>query len=133
MGYLVYVKRGEDLGPNSPSNIEWAEVIDVVANDPSFEDTSTDEVTSLSLECVVGEKTHFLFHHGTLEVTTPNDSALIRMQEIAVALNARVIGEEGEDITDTSVPTGSGCAGLLALPLVLAVLSVVLAVITGSS
>lgn len=111
MGYLVFVKRGEDLGPDSPSNIEWAEVIDLVANDPSFEDTSTEEVNSFTLECIVGKKTHFLFDQGILEVSTPNDSALIRMQGIAVALNARVIGEEGEDITDTSVPSGSGCTG----------------------
>jgi hypothetical protein len=62
---------------------------------------------------------YFVLHAGEVEVTNPSDRALRKMQELAVRLGARVIGEEGEDLTGVSVPhsavpsSKSGCAVVL--------------------
>lgn len=53
--------------------------------------------------------TRLMHSAGTLWVATPADEALEMMQSLAVQLGARVLGEEGEDLTD--VPGVHGAAG----------------------
>ena len=60
------------------------------------------------------DKHYFVLKDGNIIVTTPSDSALIRMQAVAKALGAKINGEEGEDLTDVPVQEGEasfiGCA-----------------------
>ena len=61
---------------------------------------------------------HFVYEDGAITVTTPSDAALVKMQQLAAALGAKVRGEEGEDLTDVPVPPPSaGGMGLGALAL----------------
>jgi hypothetical protein len=54
----------------------------------------------------------FVLSQGVVDVSTPSNSALIKMQAVAEILGARVVGEEGEELTDVevsdAVPGGCG-------------------------
>lgn len=56
---------------------------------------------------------------GAIRVTTPSNATLRTMQTVARRLNARVVGEEGEDLSDVSAPDGktspAGCIAALAV------------------
>ncbi len=54
----------------------------------------------------------FVLSEGAVDVTTPSNNALNKMQAVAEGLGAQVIGEEGEELTDVevsdNVPGGCG-------------------------
>ena len=57
----------------------------------------------------------FVLSDGVIDATTPSSAALAKLQSLAAALGAKVIGEEGEDLTDVEigddVPGGCGLLG----------------------
>jgi hypothetical protein len=57
------------------------------------------------------EPVSFVLNDGLIEVTTPSDSALRKMQSLAKLLDAKVIGEESEDLTTAEIvdTRSSGC------------------------
>lgn len=70
------------------------------------------------------KKNYFVLEEsGVISVNTPSNAGLRAMQELAKPLRARVIGEEGEDLTDVEVPEGE--ASLLGCATVIVVLSAV--------
>lgn len=54
----------------------------------------------------------FVLSQGAVDVTTPSNNALRKMQALAERLGAQVFGEEGEELTDVevsdNVPGGCG-------------------------
>ncbi len=61
---------------------------------------------------------------GSMWSTPRTDAGLMKMQELARKLGARVIGEEGEDLTDANVTpaAATGCAAKTAVLLACIVL-----------
>lgn len=57
------------------------------------------------------------FDNGGIWSTPRNDAAIIKMQELARSLNARLIGEDGEDLTeeDFAAKAPLGCGGKVAI------------------
>jgi len=45
----------------------------------------------------------FVLYDGTIDVSTPSNDALRKMQSLAKLLDAKVTGEEGEDLTTTEI------------------------------
>ena len=106
MSYVVSVVR------DSP--IEREEVRALAGTSPSFEVEDADGICILHWRGTGTEKREsFVLSEGSLDVTSPSDAALTIAQELAGKLRARVIGEEGEDLTDVQVSggvaTASGC------------------------
>jgi hypothetical protein len=67
----------------------------------------------------------FVLHDGTIDVSTPSDFTLRKMQSLAKLLDANVVGEEGEDLTTTEVVDvpSQGCGPIVwAVALVVAFL-----------
>lgn len=70
-----------------------------------------------------GDAVEFVLVNGEIStLTTPSNAALRRIQMLATELEARVYGEEGDDLTDVPVPeweqssSGTwGCVALLAV------------------
>ncbi len=129
MSYVVTIRR-----PNGPG-LCVADVRAAIAEDASF-----GELSCTSAESEAGpyefpwrvsaesSPVSFVFESGAISVTTPSHAALRKMQQLAVCLNARVFGEEGEDLTDVAVPEhelspGAGLAGCGVMILVLGVLA----------
>ncbi|MAT38787.1 MAG: hypothetical protein CL946_04205 [Ectothiorhodospiraceae bacterium] len=54
---------------------------------------------------------HFALSEGAIDVTTPSDAALEKMQSMALELGARIIGEEGEDLTDLDMSANKKAGG----------------------
>jgi hypothetical protein len=68
----------------------------------------------------------FVLVDGSLDITSPSDAALAVAQELAAKLDARVVGEEGEDLSDADVAGGTvtvtGCGPLAASIAIIAAL-----------
>ncbi len=47
---------------------------------------------------------YFILSDGAIDVTTPSNLALRKMQQLATKLGAEVVGEEGESLTEVEVP-----------------------------
>ena len=78
------------------------------------------------MKAPLGSEVFFVFENGTISVTSPDDRTLEKMQHVAKLLEARVIGEHGDDLTESSIKLGGGCASPSAqVFVVLAVLAVV--------
>ena len=126
MSYVVSIRRSED------SPITRDELRATVRDDPTFREATTVsgmilEPSVLDLEWRLGESDRpigFCLCAGEVTVTTPSNEALRKMQELARALGARIIGEEGEDLTSVQVPEhqpeGFGRGGLVVFLLVAA-------------
>ena len=52
----------------------------------------------------------FVLSGGSLDVTSPSDAALTIAQELARKLGAKVVGEEGENLTAAQVSRALGSA-----------------------
>jgi hypothetical protein len=120
MSYVVSIRRPEGRA------ISVDELRSLVTQDESLHeasppDTGPDGVGYWALEwkATAGAKSvPFDLQGGELCVTTPSNAALRKMQELARLLDAQVIGEEGEDLTEVEVPDRefspamglSGCA-----------------------
>lgn len=104
MSYVVSIKREKSL-------ITAAELEQAIQGIPGF---VTDQGGVAWYAHPKSKATHFILDNGVILVTTPSSVALETMQLVAKALNATVIGEEGEDLTDVKVPASGpplwGCA-----------------------
>ncbi|NIL93572.1 MAG: hypothetical protein GTO71_03815 [Woeseiaceae bacterium] len=119
MSYVVTVVR------DTP--IEEEEIRDLAGSSPKFKVEVTDECCALRFASISGGKAeYFVLSGGSLDITSPSDAALEAAQEMAKVLGGRVIGEEGEDLSNVSASGGlgtvSGCGPLLGSILLIAVL-----------
>lgn len=68
----------------------------------------------------------FVLSQGAVDVTTPSNNALKKMQAVAEQLGAQVFGEEGEELTDVEVSdVASGGCGPVAWAILLFLVLVV--------
>lgn len=106
MSYVVSIVRDTPIDP--------VEVGALAAASPAFELEDADGFCVLHW---AGDETarreSFVLSDGALDITSPSDAALVAAQAIAAELGARVIGEEGEDLSDVRVggdpATNAGC------------------------
>jgi hypothetical protein len=103
MSYVVSITRPE--GPP----IEPAEVAGAVAGETGF--AQPGNIAEHAPLLIWQSSTQINLSQGSLWVATPSDAALRMMQTLAVRLDARVLGEEGEDLTEVDLAIGkAGCA-----------------------
>ena len=106
MSYVVSVVR--------ESPIEEAELEKIAVEAGDFELEVMDGFSILHwLDAESNARESFVLSDGSLDITTPSDAALMAAQELAERLGAKVIGEEGEDLTEVevsgNVTVSSGC------------------------
>jgi hypothetical protein len=127
VSYVVTIKR-QNGAAVTPQQLQAA-----IADDPSLRAKSLDadnlehDYLELSWHPEGQSKPAlFILQAGEVCVTTPSDSALRKMQELAGRLGARVIGEEGEDLTDVPIPESElSWAGLTGCAVIVVVLAAV--------
>ncbi len=118
MSYTVSIRRT----PENP--LTESEIRALVDGDPTL---SLDSTAGVPGELILrwqadphSESVGFLFSDGCLDTAAaPSNASLRRMQSWAAALDARLVGEEGQDLTEIDVPsaevgTGTACGCLLA-------------------
>ena len=106
MSYVVSIVR--------EAPIDESELEDIASRDRGFElDRADDTIILRWIDPESDMRESFVLIDGSLDITTPSDAALIVAQALAAHLGAKVIGEEGEDLTDAdvsgNVTTSSGC------------------------
>ena len=120
MSYIVSIRR--DKGPP----ISRDEALAIAESEGLRVDPSTRAANELRFFCTDATGEFALLHlEGRIESsTTPSNDVLVTMQRIARRLDARLIGEEGEDLTDAEQPEDVpeitpvrvwGCIALLVL------------------
>ncbi len=119
MSYVVSIVRDKPIDP--------AEVEALAASSPTFELEDEDGICILHWANTSTDKHEsFVLSDGTLDITSPSDAALTVAQELAAELGARVIGEEGEDLSDVHVTgdpgASTGCGPLTGSILLIAAL-----------
>ena len=127
MSYIVSVQRSDG------SSITVREIEKLVASDPELQIESGH--SAAPQELLVSWRSHsessaarFALIDGSLQsTTTPSEAAIGKLQQISRALGARLVGEEGEDMTDIDVTSveparavGWGCLVLISLVLLAA-------------
>lgn len=110
MSYVVSIRRDTAITAD--------ELRSVVQGDPEFTiSTAVDEHAddAMVLAWQVDENADpefFVLSQGAVDVTTPSNNALRKIQTVAERLGAQVFGEEGEELTDVevsdNVPGGCG-------------------------
>nr|BAJ07069.1 hypothetical protein [uncultured bacterium] len=120
MGYIVTIERSEErpIEPEEFRSLAEADAeltVDDAAVDADVLNVWWREASQL-------EPVAFVLSAGRIDVTNPSNAALRKMQELAGQLEAKVVGEEGEDLTDVESPDFEvsakglwGCLGLLVL------------------
>lgn len=109
MSYVITIRRNSPISPD--------ELRSAIDGDSQFTIATGDVVVSddiLELAWCpddAAKPEYFSLSNGAIDVTTPSNGALQRMQTLAHALDAEVTGEEGEDLTDVEVPgvEAGGC------------------------
>jgi hypothetical protein len=108
LSYVVSIRR--------KLPITEQELIAAIDGEDQFSIAETDDLSSSSLVLRWGgedeaAKQCFVFHAGEIDITSPSNSALEAAKSLAAALDADVVGEEGEDLTSVNLPEndGSGC------------------------
>ena len=100
MSYVVSIARKE-------RPIEVSELRRLVESDPELSILESavdhDVLDVLWRNSTEAEPVAFVLSAGSIEVTTPSDAALRKMQLLAGQLDAKIIGEEGEDLTNVEV------------------------------
>lgn len=102
MGYGLYIARGED------NPIRYEEIMKLVESEPGLIIEDKVEVMSPQGEVVSilgpflhwerdGEEIYLAFRKGKLVTSYTNDEDMVRLKYLAGKLNAKVIGEEGEE------------------------------------
>ena len=108
MSYVVSIRR--------KSPITEQELLTAVESDDQYAIAEVDDLSDDSFvlhwsgenETVVE---YFVFHHGEVDITSPSNPALEAAQSLAALLDANVVGEEGEDLTNVNFPetNSAGC------------------------
>jgi hypothetical protein len=124
VSYVITVERP------SGTPLTEGEMLEVLSNDPDFvrvESASWQWRNSpQGIELFINLSENNLWTDGGRGWTT--ESAIAKLQQLAARLNSRIVGEEGEDLTEVSAPaqgrTGVAAGAgvlltLLFLPLVL--------------
>ena len=106
MSYVVSIVREAPIGES--------ELEDIANRDRGFElDRADDTVILRWIDPETDMRESFVLVDGSLDITTPSDSALVVAQALAEHLGARVVGEEGEDLSNVdvsgSVTSSPGC------------------------
>ena len=108
MSYVVSIRR--------KSPITEQELIAAVEGDDQFlfaeADDSSNESLVLYWQGDSGTaKEYFVLHRGDIDITSPSNSALEAAKSLAGSLSADVVGEEGEGLTNVSLPDNNdaGC------------------------
>ena len=119
MSYVVSIVR--------EASIDRAELESIAGESADFELEEIDDVCLLhwSDGRNTGRET-FVLSGNSLDITSPSDAALVAAQELAARLDARVVGEEGEDLSGVE-PMGTeagsvGCGPLFGSILLIAAL-----------
>ncbi len=114
MSYVLSIRRGDDHRP-----IVSAEVMELLAHDPSLREA--ENKTIIWTSPTTGQ-TRYLNqasdHLWTDDVNDDRDLQFLqKLQSIARALEARLFGEEGEDLTESLSPSSArpGCAAVILL------------------
>ncbi len=119
MSYVVSIVR------DSP--IDREEVRALAKASSAFEMEEADGICILHWTNPDSDKRESLvLSSGSLDITTPSDAALTITKELARTLGAKVIGEEGEDLTDAQVSgnlgSSPGCGPFVGSILIIAAL-----------
>ncbi|HCS54979.1 hypothetical protein [Rubinisphaera sp.] len=127
MGYELHIVRNEEWWDEETgggiSFAEWSTLVDadVSLRMDSFAEVNLKDDMKLRIESEGltvwteyagneegGNQAWFDFHENAIVVKNPDQDILVKMLEIAKALDAKIIGEEGEEYqspTDHGVPT----------------------------
>ena len=111
MSYIIEILRIDDTGKSSQiSKPEWEAL---VQDDPQLDAKNSDVATWNAHPS--NQEIYFSWHpEGAIHGTSPDEPTLIKMQEIAKKLNARLRGEEGEMIDEVEpTPDKAGCGTLI--------------------
>jgi hypothetical protein len=124
MSYVITIERL--LGPP----LTQEEMLQALSSDPDFALVESASWrwhgSPAGTELFINISENNLWTDGGRGWTT--EDAIAKLQQLAVRLNSRVVGEEGEDLTEASVPAKGGSAAaagvgvlltLLLLPFVL--------------
>lgn len=96
MSYVVSITRA--------TPIDRAEVQALAAGSTTLELEDADGFCTLHwTDPATDERGSFVLSDGSLDITSPSDAALLAAQELAAQLGARVIGEEGDDLSNIQV------------------------------
>ena len=117
MSYVVTIQRDP---PISETELDSA-----VSALPEITLTRQEGVTVIELSgASTGRSESLRFEGGALQATTPSDDALAAMQTLAARLNATVIGEEGENLTNVKIASApaSGCGPVVATLILIGIL-----------
>jgi hypothetical protein len=109
LSYVVSIRRDKAITAD--------ELRSVVEGDPEFSDSTAadehaDDVMVLAWQTDENaDPEFFVLSQGAVDVTTPSNNALRKMQAVAEQLGAQVFGEEGEEVTDVEVSdvASGGC------------------------
>lgn len=108
MGYSLHITRADDWAHSKSQPILEAEWLAIVNADSSLQISTTDyydrrtetgEVKRIHPVLWIGHSDNvpFWFDDGAIEVSSPDDAVIAKMKEIATKLNARVVGDDGEE------------------------------------
>ena len=119
MSYVVSIVRDTPIDPEEVRTLATAL--------PAFEIEDADGVFILHWSDSENDKREScVLSDGSLDTKTPSDGALEAAQELAARLGARVVGEEGEDLSTVHVtgspPAAAGCGPFAGSVLLIAVL-----------
>ena len=109
MSYVVSIRRDTAITAD--------ELRSIVQGDPQLTAATgtvdrPDDVIELAWQADENaEPEFFVLSQGVVDVTTPSNNALKKMQAVAERLGAQVFGEEGEELTDVEVSdnVAGGC------------------------
>lgn len=106
MGYDVHTTRAEEWSQNEGQEIAPPDWLMVVEADPELElVTSHEPYTAEWVADGAAPDTFFDWDQGNISAKNPDETTVIKMEQIARRLNARVQGDDGE-FYEGGQPTG---------------------------
>ncbi len=121
MSYVVSIVRESPVGES--------ELEEVASDAGVYEIERSDGLLILHwCDTEENERESFVLSDGSLDITSPSDAALVAAQDLAARLGAKVVGEEGEDLTEVQItataPASAGCGPVAGTITIVAVLLV---------
>lgn len=102
MGYILHITRAIDWFDSGQSPITINEWRGYVASDSELRPDGDNGPYDFLFVSHLKEPSPLWWKSGRLYTKNPNRATVQKMIEIAVRLNARVLGDDGEVYTDTS-------------------------------